>query len=48
MSFSKTKTETDGMNKNGTKKKHHFMRLLAGLPLGVLYLLSDITYPLLY
>ena len=36
------------MNKNGTKKKHHLMRLLAKLPLGVLYLLSDITYPLIY
>lgn len=36
------------MNKNGTKKKHRFMRLLAGLPLGVLYLLSDIAYPLIY
>ena len=36
------------MNKNGTKKKHRFMRLLAGLPLGVLYLLSDLAYPILY
>lgn len=36
------------MNKNGTKKKHHFMRLLAGLPLRVLYLLSDIAYPIVY
>lgn len=36
------------MNKNGTKKKHHFMRLLAGLPLGVLYVFSDIAFPILY
>ena len=36
------------MNKNGTKKKHRFMRLLARLPLGVLYLLSDLAYPILY
>lgn len=36
------------MNKNGTKKKHRFMRLLAGLPLGVLYLFSDIAFPLIY
>ena len=36
------------MNKNGTKKRHHFMRLLARLPLGVLYLLSDIAYPIVY
>lgn len=36
------------MNKNGTKKKHRIMRLLAGLPLSVLYLLSDIAYPIMY
>ena len=36
------------MNKNGTKKKHPLMRLLAGLPLGFLYLLSDIAYCFLY
>jgi len=36
------------MNKNGTKKKHHVMRLLAGLPLGILYLFSDIAYPFIY
>ena len=36
------------MNKNGTKKRHHFMRLLAGLPLGILYLLSDIAFPFIY
>lgn len=36
------------MNKNGTKKKHHLMRLLAGLPLGFLYLLSDIVFPIIY
>ena len=36
------------MNKNGTKKKHHLMRLLAGLPLSVLYLLSDIAFPFIY
>ena len=36
------------MNKNGTKKKHRLMRLVARLPLGVLYLLSDIAYPILY
>ena len=36
------------MNKNGTKKRHHFMRLLAGLPLGVLYLFSDIAYYIIY
>ena len=36
------------MNKSGMKKKHRFMRLLAGLPLGVLYLISDLVYPILY
>lgn len=36
------------MNKNGTKKRHHLMRLLAGLPLGVLYLFSDIVFPIIY
>lgn len=36
------------MNKNGTKKKHRLMRLLAGLPLGVLYLLSDLAFPIIY
>lgn len=36
------------MNKNRTKKKHHFMRLLAGLPLGVLYLFSDLAFPIIY
>lgn len=36
------------MNKNGTKKKHHLMRLLAGLPLSVLYVLSDIVFFILY
>ena len=36
------------MNKNGTKKKHRFMRLLAGLPLGVLYLFSDLAYYIIY
>ena len=36
------------MNKNGTKKRHHLMRLLAGLPLRVLYLFSDIAYPIVY
>ena len=36
------------MNKNGTKKKHHLMRLLAGLPLGFLYILSDIAFPFIY
>ena len=36
------------MNKNGTKKRHHLMRLLAGLPLSVLYLFSDIVFPLIY
>jgi KDO2-lipid IV(A) lauroyltransferase len=36
------------VNKNGTKKKHHFMRLLAGLPLGFLYILSDIAFPFIY
>ena len=36
------------MNKNGTKKKHHIMRLVAKLPLSVLYILSDIIYPILY
>ena len=30
------------------KKKHRFMRLLAGLPLGVLYLISDLAYPIIY
>ncbi len=36
------------MNKNGTKKRHHLMRLLAGLPLSILYLFSDIAYPIVY
>lgn len=36
------------MNKNGTKKKHRFMRLLAGLPLCVLYLFSDIAFYIIY
>ena len=36
------------MNKNGTKKKHRFMRFLAGLPLGILYLFSDIAFPIIY
>ena len=36
------------MNKNGTEEKHRFMRLLAGLPLGFLYLLSDIAYVFVY
>lgn len=36
------------MNKNGTRKRHRLMRLLAGLPLGVLYLVSDLAYPILY
>ena len=33
------------MNK---KKKHRLMRLVAGLPLGVLYLLSDLAFPIIY
>jgi len=36
------------MRKSGMKKKHLFMRLLAGLPLGFLYLISDLVYPILY
>lgn len=36
------------MNKNGTRKKHHLMRLVAGLPLSVLYVLSDIAFPIIY
>ena len=36
------------MNKNGTRKRHRVMRLLAGLPLGFLYLLSDLAYPIVY
>jgi KDO2-lipid IV(A) lauroyltransferase len=36
------------MNKSGMKKKHRFMRLLAGLPLGILYILSDIACPIIY
>ena len=36
------------MNKNGKKKKHHFMRLLAKLPLNILYLFSDIAFPIIY
>ena len=36
------------MNKNGTKKRHHLMRLVAGLPLSVLYLFSDLAFPILY
>ena len=30
------------------KTKHPFMRMLAGLPLGVLYLISDTIYPIIY
>lgn len=30
------------------KKKHRFMRLLAGLPLRILYIISDAAYPILY
>lgn len=30
------------------KKKHRIMRFLAGAPLGFLYLISDIAYPILY
>ena len=36
------------MNKNGTKERHRFMRLLAGLPLGTLYLFGNIAFPILY
>lgn len=36
------------MSKSEVKKKHRFMRLLAGLPLGALYLISDLAYPILY
>ena len=36
------------MNKNGTKKRHHLMRLVAGLPLSVLYMFSDLAFPILY
>ena len=31
-----------------TNKRHRMMRLVAGLPLGALYLLSDLAYPILY
>lgn len=36
------------MNKNGTKKKHHIMRFIAGLPLEVLYLISNLAYYAVY
>ena len=36
------------MNKNGTKKKHHIMRFIAGLPLEVLYLISNLAYYVVY
>ena len=36
------------MNKNGTRKRHRMMRLLAGLPMGVIYLASDLFYPIVY
>ena len=36
------------MNKNRTPKRHRLMRLLARLPLGVLYLVSDLAYPIVY
>ena len=36
------------MNKNGTKKRHRLMRILAGLPLGILYLVSDFAYLIVY
>ena len=36
------------MSKSGVKKKHRLARLLAGLPLSVLYLFSDIVYPIIY
>ena len=30
------------------KKKHRLMRLLAGLPLSILYLISDLAFPIIY
>ena len=42
------KKNNTALNKNGTKEKHHLMRFLAGLPLGVLYVLSDIAFPIIY
>ena len=36
------------MSKSGVKKKHRFMRILAGLPLSVLYLISDVAFPIIY
>ncbi len=36
------------VNKNGTRKRHRIMRLLARLPLSMLYLVSDLAYPILY
>lgn len=30
------------------KKKHGFMRLMAGVPLRILYLISDVAYPIIY
>ncbi len=36
------------MNRNGTKKRHRFMRLLAGMPLGLLYVMSDLAFIVLY
>ena len=45
----KTKShKRTSLNKNGTKKKHRLMRFLAGMPLGVLYLLSDLAFPIVY
>lgn len=35
-------------NKNGTPRRHHFMRLLSSLPLRFLYVLSDVAYPIVY
>lgn len=36
------------MNKNGTKKKHLFMRFLAKMPLCMLYIISDLAYLIVY
>ena len=36
------------MIKSNSKKKHRIMRFLAGIPLGVLYVVSDVIFPFLY
>lgn len=40
--------KSERMTHNATRKKHRLMRILAGLPLSVLYLVSDLAYFVVY